>query len=222
MYFYRCLYDTVFVFFPAFLNYETDYYTVVQVLMVVMPAFVSEIILYYCSVRSGKEHSKKIIYRMLKIQINTCEENDAMYSSDEHNHFSDTDEIEHTVGPYNINPSKPYKPVFIVFLDMIVTITFVMVSTMYFWIEIEASDIVHWKTFYKFFSFIPTKVSILWFVLAGKNLGNVAYLACRHGKDKANRSTVTTGLYFFRIYYDFIIIGGSLGLFTFFKTMVVS
>jgi len=181
-----------------------------------------EFILYFCSVRSGKEHSKKIIYRMLKIKINTCEENDAMYSSDEQNDFADSKEIVHSVGPYNINPSKPYKPVFIVFLDMIVTITFVMVSTMYFWVEIDAADKVEdWSQFYKFFTFIPNKVTILWVVLMGKNLGNVAFLACKHGKDKANRSSVTTGLFLFRIYYDFLIIGGSLVLFTLFKTIVV-
>ena len=58
-----------------------------------------------------------------------------MYSSEEENEYSDFSvSLKDSGGPYNIDFKETYKPVFIIFLDMIISITFVMVSTMYFWI----------------------------------------------------------------------------------------
>ena len=135
-----------------------------------------------------------------------------MYSSEEDKDFSDLSDQDFEIsGPYNIEPSKPYKPVFIVFLDMIYTITFVMVSLMYYWVNIPNDHVkLDWSMFGDFFTFIPGNVYIMWLVLACKNLGNTAFLACKYGKDKANRSIVTTNLFLFRVYYDVLIIGGSL------------
>lgn len=137
-----------------------------------------------------------------------------MYSSEEDDNSDPASQEIEIAGPYNINPSKPYKPVFLVFLDMIITITFVMVSTMYYWVEIDNTEQTKWSKgeFRKFFTFIPSNVYILWVVLAGKSLGNTAFLACKYGKNKANRSSVTTNLFLFRVYYDILIIGGSLML----------
>jgi len=155
----------------------------------------------------------------LKIKINSCDENDAMYSTDDENEFSDASRQyqaeRNSGGPYNIDPSKSYKPAFIVFLDMIITITFVMVSLMYFWVQIPDYDTLdNFGEVYKYFTFIPTNVALLWLVLAGKNLSNALYLYYKYGKDKANGSGCTSNLYWSRVYYDFLVIGGSLIMFS--------
>ena len=43
-------------------------------------------------------------------------------------------------GPYNINPSKLYKPACIVFMDLVISLTFILTSLMYFWFEIDNTD----------------------------------------------------------------------------------
>jgi hypothetical protein len=130
------------------MHFEDHDFTVVQSLFIVTPAIVVNLILYFCSVRAGKEHSKKIIYRMLKIQINTCEENDAMYSTEEEDASDPTGyalALADSGNPYDVSAHKPYKPVFIVYLDILISITFVFISVMYFWTVIPIDDKVeHW------------------------------------------------------------------------------
>jgi len=74
----------------------------------------------------------------------------------------------------------------------------------------------------KFVTFIPTNVTILWVVFVIKNFANVAFLIKVYGKEKANGSKVTTNLYLFRVYYDFIIIGGTSILFSLFRAEVLT
>lgn len=57
--------------------------TDIQSITIVMPAIIVNIALYHCSVKSGKKHSDKIVYRLLKLKVNTEEENDDMYSTDD-------------------------------------------------------------------------------------------------------------------------------------------
>jgi hypothetical protein len=63
---------------------------------------------------------------------------------------------------------------------------------------------------------MPTNVAILWFVLIGKNIGNILWLKHKFGMEKANSSKVTGSLFWFRVAYDFIVIGGVLVLFSIF------
>jgi hypothetical protein len=160
--------------------------------------------------------------------VNTEEDNDDMYSTDDESgeYFNKEKQYyaeRNSGGPYNINPSKPYKPACIVFIDIYVTLTFFMVSLMYFWVQIENTDVVDFKKkeFAKYVTFMPTNVSILWFVLLGKNICNISFLKHNYGMQKANSSKVTGSLFWFRIAYDFIVIGGSLVIFSILKKKAI-
>lgn len=71
------------ILFPAFITYYDGHSTDVQTIVIALPVVLEELLLYFISVKSGKEHSKKIIYRLLKIKVQTEDENDAMYSTDD-------------------------------------------------------------------------------------------------------------------------------------------
>mgnify|MGYP006104979801 CR=1 FL=1 len=79
----RCAYDSFWILFPAFITYYDGHATDVQTIVIALPVVLEELLLYFISVKSGKEHSKKIIYRLLKIKVQTEEDNDAMYSTDD-------------------------------------------------------------------------------------------------------------------------------------------
>lgn len=64
-----------------------------------------------------------------------------MYSTDEEGECGDRHlrfhEERNVGGPYNIDPSKSYKPACIVFMDLVISLTFILTSLMYFWFEID-------------------------------------------------------------------------------------
>lgn len=67
-----------------------------------------------------------------------------MYSTDEEGEYIDESTqfqaSRNVGGPYNINPKKAYKPVFIVFMDGLIFLTFYFTSIMYFWFQIPNSE----------------------------------------------------------------------------------
>lgn len=169
----------------------------------------------------------------MKIKVNTEEENDAMYSTDEEGEYADESKQFHAAsnagGPYNINLKKTYKPVFIVFLDGLIFLNFFFVSIMYFWIQIPNSEKVteedeefKWHDFVKFFNFMPVPVTILWIVFLMKFFVNLMFLRKYFGLKKANSSNATFNLYWLRVFYDVVMIGGALVLFASLKNDLVA
>ena len=113
-------------------------------------------------------------------------------------------------GPYRVEFSKPYKPVFIVYLDLMLAITFFTISLMWYWSKLLGDTPLS-----EFSEFIPIRITVIWFVLFIKFFFDVFYLSQRFGSDKLNRSEVTSYLYWFRIWYDIIVLGGILVIFTY-------
>jgi hypothetical protein len=118
-----------------------------------------------------------------------------------------------------MEPAKPWKPAFIVFVDIFISMTFCIVSILYFWVQIPNTDVVDTKrkNWGYQFAFVPTNVVILQVVMIGKNIGNIVFLKGKYGLEKANSSKVTNSLFWFRVTYDFLVIGGSIILFSIFK-----
>lgn len=113
-------------------------------------------------------------------------------------------------GPYSVVLAKPYKPVFIVYLDLIFAITFFTISVLWYWAKLYEDELIS-----KIDDFIPVRIMILWFILFIKFFVDIFYLSKRFGSDKLNRSEVTSYLYWFRIWYDVIFLGGFLIIFTY-------
>tara|TARA_B110000285_G_C15007317_1_gene554545 strand:+ start:532 stop:726 length:195 start_codon:yes stop_codon:yes gene_type:complete len=53
--------------------------------------------------------------------------------------------------------------------------------------------------------------------MIGKNIGSIVFLKTKYGLEKANSSKVTNSLFWFRVTYDFFVIGGAIILFSIFK-----
>lgn len=79
----------------------------------------------------------------------------------------------------------------------------------------------HWKDLIKFFNFIPVNVTILWMIFLLKFFINILYLKKFYGLRKANSSSATFGLYWVRVTYDLVMIGGALILFAALKKNAV-
>lgn len=113
-------------------------------------------------------------------------------------------------GPYSVELSKPYKPVYIVFLDLTFALTFFVFSVLWYWAKLSQDELIG-----RFYDFIPVRITVIWFILFVKFFFDIFYLTKRFGTDKLNRSEVTSYLFWFRIWYDIIFIGGILVVFTY-------
>jgi hypothetical protein len=106
-------------------------------------------------------------------------------------------------GPYQVEISKPYKPIFICFIDMIVAITFIISSILWFWtlLDIEMKTVEMWS------KFMPRRVILYAALFLLKFLADVFYLRLCFPKKELNRSSSTSSLFWFRITYDFVAFG---------------
>lgn len=105
-------------------------------------------------------------------------------------------------GPYNVNIVKPYKPVFVCYLDLMFAITFFTFSTLFYWTKIDVnSKTQNWK------NFIPA--TILWFdlILSLKFFADILYLRLRTSKEALNRSSSLEKFFWFRLVFDFFCFG---------------
>lgn len=100
---------------------------------------------------------------------------------------------------------------YLVFVDLAVAITFFIISVLFYWCHLEEDTSIE-----KFDTFIPFRITVLWFILFVKFFFDVFYLSKRFGSDKLNRSEVTPYLFWFRIWYDVTLIGGILIIFTYY------
>ena len=114
-------------------------------------------------------------------------------------------------GPYSVTISKPYKPVYIVFLDLAIALTFFIFSVMWYWSKLKDDDPIT-----QIDIFIPSRIIIIWFILFVKFFADIVYLRMKFGIDMLNRSSVTPDLYWFRVWYDLIFIGGTLIIFSYY------
>lgn len=113
-------------------------------------------------------------------------------------------------GPYSVEISKPYKPVYIVFLDLCIALTFFVFSIMWYWSKLHDDDPIG-----EIDIFIPSRIIIIWVILFVKFFADIIYLHYRFGTDMLNRSSVTPYFYWFRVWYDLIFIGGTLIIFSY-------
>ena len=75
-------------------------------------------------------------------------------------------------GPYLVEMGKPYKPIFICFIDLIFSITFIIVSILFFWsrLDITAKTVDEWR------NFMPRRVIIYDILFLFKFFSDVFYL----------------------------------------------
>lgn len=108
---------------------------------------------------------------------------------------------------------KPYKPAFIIFLDLIYAITFFFWSFMYYWFQLQMS-----QPLLDLLSFIPVPILIFQLIYFLKFLINVFYLLIFFDAEALNRSKSTGSLFRFRILFDmatlFLVVYGAKLFFT--------
>jgi hypothetical protein len=79
----RCFYDLVFIASFILYLFETQAITPYQLALFLSPAFILELILYFVSVRPANKKALRIHYRMIRSSVNTQQQNDAMWSTDD-------------------------------------------------------------------------------------------------------------------------------------------
>ena len=99
--------------------------------------------------------------------------------------------------------SKPYKPIFICFIDMIFSITFIIASILFFWSRLDIST----RTDEEWRNFMPRRVIIYDCLFLTKFFADVFYLRICFSKKELNRSSSTSSLFWFRVCYNFLAFG---------------
>lgn len=120
------------------------------------PVVTLEILLYLISVKPGNEKARKIHFRMVKVNVTTQQENDDMWSTDDEQEEGESESASHVSvsdlefnfrkesffrkplipligGPFNVDIRKPYKPVLICFVDLLIALTFFNFTIMFYW-----------------------------------------------------------------------------------------
>ena len=97
-------------------------------------------------------------------------------------------------GPYQVDFSKPYKPIFICFVDIMFGISFLVFTNLYLW------DQIPYDTPFQITEILPDAI---WYqiVFFFKIFFDIVYLRkfLKDGKRFMNRSKSTTKLFWFRI-----------------------
>ena len=108
-------------------------------------------------------------------------------------------------GPFNVNIKKPYKPVFICYIDLIMAISFLAFTLLVYWndlnIEMQHKDLSN---------FLPVRVIIYQVMYFIKFFIGIFYLVICFDDKKLNRSHSTGCLFWFRVFFDIIFFGGLL------------
>lgn len=99
-----------------------------------------------------------------------------------------------------VDRMKPYKPIFICFIDLIFAITFIISSMLYFWCKLD----LNMKTVDSYKDFMPRRVFYYDLIFLFKFFLDIFYLRMVFPKKKLNSSTSTSSLFWFRIAYDLI------------------
>jgi hypothetical protein len=101
-------------------------------------------------------------------------------------------------GPFEVDFRKPYKPVFICFVDIAIFVTFTFSSFLFFWSKRQVTD-----SFHEIKSFMPIQVIVFVLLFFFKFLFDVFYLVIVTSINNINRSKSTNGLFWARFKFDF-------------------
>lgn len=220
----RVVYDIIFIVFVSFHLLELDDIHVPEFFVLVLPAVIEEMALMVFSVRHSFKKRRKITYRMLKTRITTAEQNDAMWSSDDFDYSKDNKESKAEVqngindsfdledqkdqirditnkskaGVYEVDFSKPYKPVFLVFCDLVCLVLVLMLSILnrYMIVSSHSKDAT-------FFDVLPEKMIIFLLAFTLKFYFSIVVLKFKG----LNKSQKTGGLFWYRVIYDVFVFG---------------
>ena len=156
MYFMRMTYDFFFILPTCLYPFLENLIGWQQFILFLAPVVCLEILIYIISVKPGNEKARKIHFRMVKVYVTTQQENDAMWSTDDEPEEGESESASHVSfsdiefnlrkesifrkeavsiigGPFNVDIRKPYKPVMICFVDLIVALSFFNFTLMYYW-----------------------------------------------------------------------------------------
>ena len=99
-------------------------------------------------------------------------------------------------GPYDVEITKPYKPLFIIFCDLLISISYfaVLVSVVY-------NKIDYITLYSEFLGLLPEYVWLLMVMFIIKNFAGITYSICK-ARGGLNKSSKTYGLFMFRVFYD--------------------
>jgi len=106
-------------------------------------------------------------------------------------------------GPFNVDLSKPYKPVFILFVDLIFAVTFLVFTLLSYWNDLDYQQPIN-----ELSTFLPLIIVLYLVILFLKFFLNAMYLIFCFEESKLNRSSSTGSLFWFRVAFDLILIGG--------------
>lgn len=109
-------------------------------------------------------------------------------------------------GPFFVDLSKPYKPVFIIFLDLMIAISFLSISFLYYFTYWAKQE----DELTSFWDMMPRRISFYNLILFSKFVVDLAYLVVSTKNESLNRSSSTSSLYWFRILFDLTLFGGLL------------
>ena len=81
----RIVYDIFLIFFPSIgIMFTPKYHcNVKELIMFIAPALILEIIIYHISLKEAIQKAERINFRMIKTKINTKEQNNEMFSTDD-------------------------------------------------------------------------------------------------------------------------------------------
>jgi len=108
-------------------------------------------------------------------------------------------------GPFNVDVRKPYKPVFICYVDLIIAITFFSFTLLTYWNDLNVDQSIH-----DFYNFLPPKIVLFQVLLFIKFFIDVFFLVICFDDKVANRSHSTGSLFWFRVFFDITLFGGIL------------
>ena len=82
----RIVFNIFLIFFPSISMLFRGNIDVIELIMFIAPVLILEIIIYHISVKEAIKKAERINFRMIKTKINTEEQNNEMFSTDDEDH----------------------------------------------------------------------------------------------------------------------------------------
>ena len=221
-FFYRVMYDIVVIFWFSYVLYAYMLIKLFTLFILCAPVTVLQLLIFLISVNPSLTRNRKLRFRQLKKEITTQEQNDAMWSSDsesDQDRYESAQEMSSTIdesnengagqmmrdlgGPYEVEIRKPYKPVFICFVDLWFAISFCVFQMMRFVLGLKPGAISGQTQFMSFASVVN---QLSFFIKFGFDLLVLHCLKKKGNSNNMNHSASTTKLYGWRLIYNFFLI----------------
>lgn len=104
-------------------------------------------------------------------------------------------------GPFQVNFSKRYKPVFICFIDLVISISFAFFAFIFFLMKLQFEEGIQ-----EIVNFMPLQIGLFMILFFFKFFLNIFYLAIICETKNVNRSKSTSGLFWFRIRFELLVL----------------